>query len=292
MLLLALTTDKLDLVTGSAGDIQVHVSWVDNASGTITAGKQNTNPTTATTTDILAAPGASTIRNAKSINIRNAHASNSNAITLRFNANATTFELFKCTLAAQEVLSYIEGIGWDIFAADGSHKAQSGRMLFKCLDADDTGGQNVNTAQPWFPTSGGVTVEALTTYFFEGQLFTTRAAGATSHTTGILFGGTASLTNIDFWGEGKTGDTNALAASNGFWGNAASSLVLKAASTSATENSFFHVRGTVRINAAGTFIPQFIYSAAPGGAPTIKRGTYFRMWPIGSNTVVSQGTWA
>jgi hypothetical protein len=292
MLLLTATTDKIQLVTGSAGTINFHASWVDNNAGTITPGRSNSAPTTATTTDVVAAPAASTQRNIKTLNIRNAHASNANTLTVLFNDNGTTYELFKCTLAAQEILTYVEGLGWDIYAADGSHKAQSARLLFKVLDADDTGGQNAATAQPWFPTSGAVTVEATTTYFFEGRLFTTRAAGTTSHTTGILFGGTATLTNIDYFGRAKTGDTNALAAENGFWANAATSLVVKAASTSATENTLIDVSGTVRINAAGTFIPQFIYSVAPGGAPTIKRGTFFRMWPLGSNTVVSQGTWA
>lgn len=57
--------------------------------------------------------------------------------------------------------------------------------LFKALSATDTG-TNVNTAQPWFPTAGGVTVEANTTYFFRGYLRTTRSAGTTSHTTGLL----------------------------------------------------------------------------------------------------------
>lgn len=292
MLLLTATTDKFQVVTTTTADIHVHASWVDNAAGTITTGRTNTAITTATTTDVLAAPASSTTRNAKTFNIRNAHASNSNTVTVLFNQNATTFELYKYTLASSEVLSYVEGIGWTVYAADGSFKAQSGRVLFKVLDADDTGGQNVATAQPWFPTSGGVTVDATTTYFFEGRLFTTRAAGAVSHTTGVLFGGTATLTNIDYWGDAKTGDTLALAATNGFWATAATSLVLKAASTSATENTLINVQGTVRINAAGTFIPQFIYSVAPGGAPTVKRGTFFRMWPVGSNTVVSQGTWA
>jgi hypothetical protein len=76
------------------------------------------------------------------------------------------------------------------------------------------------------------------------------------------------------------------------WASANTEVVLKAASTSATENSIFFVWGIVRINGAGTFIPQFKYSAAPGGAPTVKRGTWFRMWPVGSNTTVSVGTWA
>ena len=292
MILLTTTSDKMQLVTGSASSIGVHASWVDNASGTITPGKTNTNVTTAATTDIIAAPAASTARNIKSLNIRNTHASNSNTLTAQLFDGTNTFELFKATLAAGEVLVYVEGIGWDIYGSDGSHKAQSGRMLFRCLDADDTGGQNVATAQPWFPTSGGVTLDASTSYFFEGRLVSTRAAGATLHTTGLLFGGTATLTSIDYEATWRTGDANAAAAANGLRITVATNTAVKAASTSATEDTDIGVSGIVRINAAGTFIPQFIYSAAPGGTPTIKRGSFFRLWPVGSNTVNAVGTWA
>lgn len=163
--------------------------------------------------------------------------------------------------------------------------------LWKVLAATGTG-ENSTSAQPWFPTAGAVSVTADTTYFFEGVLYTTRAAGTTSHTTGILFGGTATLTDIGYFATCKEGDANDLQDISGFWAVAATSLVVKAASTSATENTIITVRGTVRINAAGTFIPQFIYSAAPGGAPTIKKETYFRMKPIGTGSATSQGTWA
>lgn len=164
--------------------------------------------------------------------------------------------------------------------------------IFKYLTADDTGGANVNTAQPWFPTGGTLTVPASTTYFFEGVLRLSRAAGTTSHTTGVLFGGTATLTSIDYFGQAKEGDANDLQDVSGFWATAATSLVLKAASTSATEQIIIRVQGIVRINAAGTFIPQFIYSTAPGGAPTVLRGSWFRMRPVPDNAVAAQGAWA
>lgn len=168
----------------------------------------------------------------------------------------------------------------------------SARMLFKALSADDTGGTNVNTAQPWFPTAGAITLPANTAYEFEGTLVLSRAAGSTSHTTGILFGGTATLTSIEYFGDCKTGDANDLQTVSGFFSSAATLLTLKAASTSTTEQTIIKVRGIVRINAAGTLIPQFQYSAAPGGAPTVKRGTYFRLTPLGVDTVTAAGAWA
>ena len=168
----------------------------------------------------------------------------------------------------------------------------SAKSLFKAIPADDTGGQNVNTAQPWFPTAGAVSLPANTSYLFEGTLVLSRAAGSTSHTTGVLFGGTATLTPIEYIGECKTGDANDLQTISGFFSSVATLFTLKAASTSTTEQIVLKVRGVVRINAAGTLIPQFQYSAAPGGAPTVKRGTYFRLTPMGLDTVTSSGPWA
>lgn len=291
MLLLASTSDLIQLTTGSAGKVDVHVSWIDNLGGTITPGRTNSSMLTATTVNITPAPAASTIRNAKTVNIKNSHASNANLVTVLHTDGTTLVELFKCTLAAGEVLSYAEDSGWNIFAADGGYKVTAAKMLYKNLAANDTG-QNATAAQPWFPTAGAVTVTAATNFFFEGQLYMTRAAGAVSHTTATLFGGTATLTSIDYVGWGRTGDTNTLVGNSSIRATAATALVVKAASTNATEDTFIQVNGNVRINAAGTFIPQFQYSAAPGGAPTILRGTYFRLWPVGSNTDTSVGIWA
>jgi len=124
-----------------------------------------------------------------------------------------------------------------------------------------------------------------------GRIYLTRAAGTTSHTTGVQFGGTATLTAIDYVALSKTATGNVLGAVSSISGNVATLVVVTAASTSATENLEIFVKGTIRVNAAGTFIPQFKYSATPGGAPTIKRGSSFRLQPIGNGTVVSQGTW-
>lgn len=168
----------------------------------------------------------------------------------------------------------------------------SSSILFKALAADDTGGQNVNTAQPWFPTAGGITLPAATSYFFDGTLLLSRAAGTTSHTLSLLFGGTATITSLDYLAGANTGDVSSLTVENTVLSQAATAVVVKAASISATEQVLVKVEGILRTNAGGTFIPQFTYSAAPGGAPTVKRGSYFRLTPGGSNTVVNTGPWA
>lgn len=63
MINLASTSDKLQVVTDVAGsDIRVHASWVDLNGTTVTPGRTNTpGITTATTTDVVASPAASTV---------------------------------------------------------------------------------------------------------------------------------------------------------------------------------------------------------------------------------------
>lgn len=164
--------------------------------------------------------------------------------------------------------------------------------LISALTADFTG-TDVSTAQPVFSASQDtLTVDALTSYRFRAEYVITRAAGTTSHTTGVLFGGTATFTSIDGIARASNPTGNVLGAPNDIQITAATETVVTAANTSATENVRITLDGVMRINGAGTIIPQFKFSAAPGGAPTVKRNSFFECWPIGSNTVAAVGGWA
>lgn len=161
----------------------------------------------------------------------------------------------------------------------------------------DTAGSNVNTAQNIFGTTEDVlTVAASTSYAFEAVYFITRAAGTTSHTTSILFGGSATFTSIGYLAAvsnvAGTPPTVTLTNAQHTWSTTAAGVTVIAASTSATENLLIKLRGILRIANAGTIIPQFQYSVAPGGAPTFRANSFFRCWPIGSNTIAAVGNWA
>jgi len=164
------------------------------------------------------------------------------------------------------------------------------------LSANQTGADSA-TAQTWFPGGGatGLTVSATTSYFFEGVLAATKTAGTTSNTLGVLFAGTATLTSIGYHLTIMRNDTTATFPVSGLasttFAEVATNTDITAASTSANHVFLVKVSGIVRINGAGTFIPQFKYSAAPGGAPTIRSNTWFRMWPAGTNTVLNVGNW-
>ena len=125
MIYLAATTDKLQIITSAAITLDVNCNYIDAATATLVvsgSGKQNTAITTATTTDILAAPGASTTRSLKQMTARNKHASLSGDVTVQFNQNATLFELHKLTLQAGESLEYIEGVGFFTLKASSGNQ--------------------------------------------------------------------------------------------------------------------------------------------------------------------------
>jgi hypothetical protein len=155
----------------------------------------------------------------------------------------------------------------------------------------DFTGTNVNTAQPVFPaTEDTLTVRATTSYLFEGA-FHIETTGATSHTLGLLFGGTASLTSIGYQVQAHNVATEILGAVSTIWANAATIFVVSAAVATATHHNIL-MKGIVRINAAGTFIPQYQWSAAPGAAGVTKANGYFWMRPFGVNTAIKVGPWA
>ena len=121
MLNLAATTDKLQLITAQASTIDVHASFVDVNQSTLApsaASNQATAITTATTTDIVSAPAATTTRNVKFLCINNKDASNSNSVTVQHNANSTLYKLLTVTLLPGEELMLREGV-WFHYASSG-----------------------------------------------------------------------------------------------------------------------------------------------------------------------------
>lgn len=142
MLLLTTTSDKLQIISGSTGTLDVHASWADLASGVVTMGRTNTNITTATTTDVVAAPAASTTRNIKALYIANNHATNSMLITVQHTDGTHVIPLEVVTLLAGERLDFVEGIGFQLIDSTGIIKSNvpvsAGQYTVKGLSADLT----------------------------------------------------------------------------------------------------------------------------------------------------------
>jgi hypothetical protein len=161
-------------------------------------------------------------------------------------------------------------------------------------------GSNATAAQSIFGV--GVSVSASTQYQFEGVYALSKSAGTTLHTLSYGFGGTATLNNIAYTRNWQYSGTSFTAPSVSSTGFILQGFVQTAALTSLTANEgtnaaaaywIVYIRGTVSVNAAGTFIPQYQLSAAPGGAYTTAIGSYFKLSRIGaSGANTSIGTWA
>ncbi len=162
--------------------------------------------------------------------------------------------------------------------------------LFTSTTADFTG-TNVNTAQPVFNTTEDtITLAANTTYIMEAS-YHIHTTGTTSHTLGILFGGTATLTSIGYQALSTNAATEVLGAVSAIWSSAATVVNVSAALASASHHSVI-IKGIVRSNASGTFIPQYQWSAAPGVAGVTLRNSWFKLTPIGADTLAQIGGWA
>ena len=157
-------------------------------------------------------------------------------------------------------------------------------------------GSNVNTAQSIFGV--GVTLSASTVYEFEILFSIVKTAGTTSHTVSIGFGGTATVNNIYYdviEGDagGGMGTKISGSALNRTAVATASATVVTGAIATAGQIDVFSIKGTVSINAGGTFIPQYTLSAAPGGAYSTQIGSYIRINPLSaSGAATNVGTWA
>jgi len=117
-MLLTSTSDIIRITTTTTASIDVYVGWADITSSSLTAGRTNTAITTATTTTIVASPGASTQRQIKFISVKNKHATASNVITIELYDGSIYVQIFKCTLLAGEALEY-NGSSWIPYSYSG-----------------------------------------------------------------------------------------------------------------------------------------------------------------------------
>lgn len=154
-------------------------------------------------------------------------------------------------------------------------------------------GANVATAQS--PLGVGVSIDGGTEYEFEGTYYLSKVAGATSHTISLLFAGTATLNRLNYDYISSANTTSLATATAGLRGNinVATASVITGAIASANSFVVVRIHGTMSVAGSGTFIPQYILSAAPGGAYTAVAGSGFKIWPVGvTGGNINIGTWA
>ena len=138
-------------------------------------------------------------------------------------------------------------------------------------------------------TNGALTVAGATSYFFESEFVITGLSGS-AHTLDFGFVGTATFTSVKYMIDVNNGAAGTLAA----WQTAVVTSATATAFTAAgitTTAVQARLRGIIRINAAGTIIPA-ITQATAAAAGSVSVNSWFRIWPVGSNTVTSTGNWS
>ncbi len=127
MLLLSDTTSTIQVVTGSAGAISVHASYVDVTVATqVVAADTGINIAsiaTATTTTVVAAPGAGIARNVGLLSIKNTSGSVANLITVNHvDSGGQTAALFSATLQPNEYAELDTFGRWTVLDTNGAQK--------------------------------------------------------------------------------------------------------------------------------------------------------------------------
>lgn len=157
--------------------------------------------------------------------------------------------------------------------------------------ADFTLANSASAQSPFEAARDVITLPASTSYLMEGMVQIT-GMGGTTRTTALQFdAGTATLTGIMYHAQISTGAANTISTVfNTFTAVAATAQVLNGTVTTASATIWW--KGIVRINAAGTFIPQIKFSADPTGTILSKKDSFFTLTPLGTNTAGSVGSWA
>jgi hypothetical protein len=123
MLLLPTTSDSLELVTSAAVALDYVASWADHSSSGVAASAGTGQVSTATTTTIVAAPGASTQRQIRGLTLRNAGSADV-TVTVQSKPAGTARTIVKAAIQPGETLAYSDGRGWYSLDSAGRERTQ------------------------------------------------------------------------------------------------------------------------------------------------------------------------
>ena len=190
MIILTNTTDKIQVKLGGAvttNQLPCFASYRDTTTSTIEAKRNVLNTNNATEVDLVDSPAASTQRIVDYISIYN-NDTVTQTVTVLFNDNATTYNLFIGTLSTGERLEYQEGEGFKVMTTAGAVKISDNAVIptasssttFVLKSADETFSATTNFTDV---SVLNFAVLANKTYYYRF----TFAYTANATTTGIRF---------------------------------------------------------------------------------------------------------
>jgi hypothetical protein len=216
----------------------------------------------------------------------------SNLATVGSNANSSG-GLTSQTLATPTITS-LYGQNSNLVTTPYSDTGLIPGELFYRLDSTLAGTATTNAQSV---LGVGITLASNTIYQFEAVYAFSKSATASAHSISYLFGGTATLNNIGYTVTEPAATLTSLAdlpnasAYQIYIQTAAATVVTNPGATAAIYRIGL-LKGTVSVNAGGTFIPQYKTSVAVGPY-TMAIGTYFKLSPLGaSGANTNIGGWA
>lgn len=277
MILLSGASDVLRLVTTSVANLDVFASYATrDAAGAITPGNLPTTIGSATTTNVVGAPGSGNTRTVRFLSIRNRHASTANTVTIQVFNGTTAYEIYKVTLAAGESFVYDEANGWQYLNALGLPKnAQSLGSAAPAVStvnlvvlASDVINNNAVANTIADVTGLSFPVLSGSRYWFEFFIDYTSAAGAT--------GSRWSISGPSFTRLAYSGSWSLTATSRTFSEAVAYDIPAASNATSPyTTGNTAYITGFVQPSADGNVIARFASEVA-NSAITAKAGSICR----------------
>lgn len=168
-LVLEASTDALEVVTTTAAAVDYDCSWTDNTTTTFAPGKSAGAISSATTTTVVSAPGASTQRNILNCTFRNTSTTTANVLTLQRDVSATNRTLYSATLSPGEMLAFTgerffryAASGAEITTSPGAGYNGKAYQFAKAGSVKDSAGYavanvaNLGIPSAWVPGTPGV----------------------------------------------------------------------------------------------------------------------------------------
>lgn len=165
-------------------------------------------------------------------------------------------------------------------------------LIFTSTSTDFTG-TTATTAQPIFDlTEDRFTVNSNLSYIFKLSAHIHTTPNSVSHTISIVFGGTSTYTSIGYGALCNPPATEVIGGSSILgWAGVATQTGIAVAAATATHYNIL-LKGVVRFNAGGTFIPQYKWNNAPTTAGVVLANSFFYLIPMGSDTATQSGQWS
>lgn len=119
MILLAPSTDSLEIVTSSATSIEYYVSYAEHSSSSVTAAETAGSISSAATTTVISTSSPGVSRQIRGINILNTSSFDSLTVTVQIDVSGSNVVIFRCILKSGETVNFTEGKGWHSLSDHG-----------------------------------------------------------------------------------------------------------------------------------------------------------------------------